>query len=98
MAWIGVFMPHIRAQIRSRAFSSISTEVSLSVSAANACIRALLNQNHKKGEADMKRISVKTLLGILAISLALPVAADDVIGTWRDTETGGVCIKVVKPS
>ncbi len=55
--------------------------------------------------------TVKKLLSALALMLVLPAAgfaaADDVIGAWRDTETGGVtsvyscgagiCIKVVTP-
>ncbi len=42
----------------------------------------------------MRRNEVKTLLGALALTLVLPAAAfastEDAIGTWRDTETGGI--------
>jgi uncharacterized protein (DUF2147 family) len=58
----------------------------------------------------MKR-GIRAGIAALALSLALPAAAfaaaEDAIGTWRDTDSGGilqvyscgggVCIKVVKP-
>jgi uncharacterized protein (DUF2147 family) len=61
----------------------------------------------------MKRLSsLRIIAASLLLSLTLPAtsfaAADDAVGTWKDTETGaicqiyscggGICIKVVRPS
>jgi uncharacterized protein (DUF2147 family) len=60
----------------------------------------------------MKRFKFAGALAALAFAAAMPVAAlaaaEDAIGTWKDTETGGItqvyncgagiCIKVVTPS
>jgi uncharacterized protein (DUF2147 family) len=71
------------------------------------------HQQSQKGIEEMKRISdLRALIVGLVFSLALPAstfaAAEDAIGTWKDTETGGVCsiyscpggicVKVLTPS
>ena len=60
----------------------------------------------------MKRVRFAGALAALILTAAIPAAAlaaaEDAIGTWKDSETGGItqvyscgggiCIKVVKPS
>jgi uncharacterized protein (DUF2147 family) len=60
----------------------------------------------------MKRLRISGAIVALALAAGMPVAAmaaaEDAIGTWKDTETGGItqvykcgdgiCVKVVTPS